>query len=294
MKNSKWLLNIATLLVVLHLPTGTLTFDYFKLCLQWPPTIKKANYHLPEPMNFTIHGLWPHNFSTFAMLPCKAQAAYTPVTGDLFGRLEISWPDITNGIEQDFWKREWDSHGGCSETTYDQMAFLTLAANLNDKHNILSSLLAANLARHTSAKLQDFESAIKYHTTKLPDLACIWDNKLWMLWEVRICYDSSTLEIIDCPTNLQYGRNCAARSGSFLVSLLHNLFWTMLLVESIFHLKVTLDLEVEFVGVIILVSVANPSFLLVDELLVCYRHATHAHDVLCSLTFGEIMYIGIV
>ncbi|KAF7112786.1 hypothetical protein RHSIM_Rhsim10G0057300 [Rhododendron simsii] len=97
-------------------------------------------------------------------------------------------------------------HGGCSETTYDhQMAFLTLAADLNDKHDILSSLIAANLARHTSAKLQEFVSAIKYHTTKLPDLACAWDNKLWMLWEVRICYDSSTLEIIDCPTNLQYG-----------------------------------------------------------------------------------------
>lgn len=170
------------------------------------------------------HQFWWLIFQISANMPCQKKALiysnfqhYSNLflvifQGDLLGRLKISWPDLTKGIEQDFWKRDWDRHGGCSETTYDQMAFLTLAADLNDKHDILSSLLAA----HTSAKLQNFVSAIKYHTTKLPDLACAWDKNLWMLWEVRICYDSSTLEIIDCPTNLQYGRNCAARSDDIL------------------------------------------------------------------------------
>ncbi|KAH7847182.1 hypothetical protein Vadar_022948 [Vaccinium darrowii] len=209
-KICRWLSSIATLLVVV-LPIATASFDFFKLSIQWPPAFKYPGF-TPSPLNFTIHGLWPHNFTTTAPLPCKAQAPYTWVTGPLLGRLQKSWPNVRQGtqLNQKFWEHEWDSHGGCSETTYNQMAYLTLAADLNDKHNILLSLRAANITRGASASLLAFEQAIKSHTTKWPELACRWDKPLRVLWEVRICYDSSSLAIIDCPLN-QHPTICSTR-----------------------------------------------------------------------------------
>ncbi|XLS58458.1 hypothetical protein HN51_008213, partial [Arachis hypogaea] len=50
------------LITFLFRPTYS-TYQYFKLSLQWPPSFQQRYGVRTIQKNFTIHGLWPQNFS---------------------------------------------------------------------------------------------------------------------------------------------------------------------------------------------------------------------------------------
>ncbi|KAI8539652.1 hypothetical protein RHMOL_Rhmol09G0199500 [Rhododendron molle] len=53
-------------------------FDYFKLALQWPPSL--CGGHPMCPNDFTIHGLWPDNFTGPLLQFCDNRSRYNTIT----------------------------------------------------------------------------------------------------------------------------------------------------------------------------------------------------------------------
>ncbi|KAF5950835.1 hypothetical protein HYC85_012828 [Camellia sinensis] len=226
-------------IVILLFLVPTQSFDFFKLALQWPISVcGQYCKNLPNPMNLTIHGLWPQIYSSpWTPLSCPLQNGYTTI-GDqsLIKRLKVSWPDVIWGRDERFWACEWNKHGGCSEQLYNQITYFNLSVNLKDQFDIFGQLQCAGITPGNYYNLRHIIGAIECYTKKQPELICNvppgtqpnW-NCLWgtqsctpgirscilgktnwnwncfrgcspqqQLLEVRLCFDKNGV-VIDCP-----------------------------------------------------------------------------------------------
>ncbi|KAF7113320.1 hypothetical protein RHSIM_RhsimUnG0138300 [Rhododendron simsii] len=157
-------------------PAGVVTpwsFDYFKLALQWPPS--RCSGHPKCPNNFTIHGLWPDNFSGPSLEFCNNRSRYIAITGPLLQRMQSNWPNIINHSDtgQTFWTHEWRKHGTCSR--FNQVTYFNSALDRKGQYNFLRNFrihrITPGPSSHYPASL--IRSTVINLTSKIPDLLCV-------------------------------------------------------------------------------------------------------------------------
>nr|ADZ76512.1 S-locus associated ribonuclease [Prunus speciosa] len=191
--------------------TSTGSYQYFQFVQQWPPTTcaisKKPCYQNP-PSIFTIHGLWPSNYSKNAWVAnCSPTRFNNSLSPRLETKLKISWPDVESGNYTDFWEREWNKHGTCSEQTLDQEQYFERSHDIWNAYNITNILKRAKILP-TGGKwdYSDIVSPIKTAIRKMPALRCKPDPTLpknhnishQLLHEVVLCLHYNGRALIDC------------------------------------------------------------------------------------------------
>nr|ABW74346.1 S33-RNase [Prunus cerasus] len=200
--------------------TGDGSYNYFQFVQQWPPTTctvrKKCSKARPLQI-FTIHGLWPSNYSNPTMPSnCNgSQFNFTKVSPQLRADLERSWPDVESGNDTRFWEGEWNKHGTCSEQTLNQMQYFQRSYAMWRSYNISKILKNASIVPHPTQTwtYSDIVSAIKAVTQTTPSLRCKPDPAAQLkshpaqhkslptsqlLHEVVLCLGYNAIKQIDC------------------------------------------------------------------------------------------------
>nr|ADZ48270.1 S-locus-associated ribonuclease [Prunus speciosa] len=185
------------------------SYDYFQFVQQWPPTncrvrIKRPCSN-PRPLQyFTIHGLWPSNYSNPTM-PNKCTGSkfnFTKVFPYLRSNLKKSWPDVESGNDTKFWEGEWNKHGTCSSRILNQMQYFQRSHAMWKSHNITEILKNASIVPSATQTwtYSDIVAPIKTATKRTPVLRCKSDpaTNTELLHEVVFCYEYNALKLIDC------------------------------------------------------------------------------------------------
>lgn len=117
---------------------------------------------------------------------------------NLKSNLINDWPDL-NGNHERFWRYEWEKHGTCSETKYDQLQYFRTTLTLMKKIDILDTLGKANIKPDTVARYENSKitAAIQQNTGFTPRLWC----KNGKLLEISFCVNTSLADM-HCPSVL--------------------------------------------------------------------------------------------
>ncbi|XWS65512.1 hypothetical protein CRYUN_Cryun05aG0119400 [Craigia yunnanensis] len=200
-------------------------FAFYKLSLQWPPSVCNAPNFKCKPdilTTFTIHGLWPQ-LADDTPVPAYDEETnrctdVTPTSPDqilvdlqpIEERLRKVWPNLRNHqtLNKVFWKHEWKLHGMCSDYPDSPYNFfnagLTLATNYINPFEGTSITPRENLyeAKHIS-------EAIKKKVGKYPEIACNRVGGTLQLKEIRLCFERSNPPSVlrDCPN--KYSNACS-------------------------------------------------------------------------------------
>lgn len=174
-------------------------FDYFKLALQWPPSLCGGDPRCPN--DFTIHGLWPDNFNGPFPEFCDNGTRYFTITGPLLQQMQSNWPDIIKHRDQFFWGYQWKKHGTCSLLSFHQVPYFNFALSWKGRYDFLGHFRSHGItpgpSSHYPASL--ISQTVISLTSKIPDLLCVLHAGLKTLHEVRFCFDLN--RVIDCPAN---------------------------------------------------------------------------------------------
>nr|ABY65900.1 S-RNase [Prunus pseudocerasus] len=189
------------------------SYDYFQFVQQWPPTnckVRGKPCSKPRPLQyFTIHGLWPSNYSNPTM-PSNCNGLKfedRKVYPQLRSKLKRSWPDVESGNDTKFWESEWNKHGTCSEQILNQIQYFERSHEMWNSFNITHILKNASIVPSATQtwKYSDIVSAIKAVTKRTPALRCKnnptqpkGQAKTQLLHEVVFCYGYRALKQIDC------------------------------------------------------------------------------------------------
>ena len=108
-----------------------------------------------------------------------------------------------------FWQHEWDKHGTCSLSRFDQPSYFTAALNLKNKVDILSSLEAKGIFPNNNkynSKLifQNVRREIGYK----PAIQCNTKSGKQQLYQIHICINKLGEQFIDCKVSSK--RKCTS------------------------------------------------------------------------------------
>ena len=113
-----------------------------------------------------------------------------------------------------FWKNQWETHGTCSENTFNEHGYFSKALKVKKNVDILGYLDDGGikpLPPKVVYRRSDIMDVIEHGGHKFngtghkPRLWCSEDNKLL---EISVCYDSDLAHIMDCPPKLlNYAKN---------------------------------------------------------------------------------------
>nr|CBD77385.1 putative relic S-RNase [Coffea canephora] len=164
------------LLILMLCPlTINSSFQYLTFVQQWPKGYCTTNpsrcQRNPLPTVFTVHGLWPGNFTK--ILQNCTKTAYTPLQNfQDWNNRNLRWPDLANPSPtmqnfhqprfQSFWKHEWTKHGTCSENMYPQATYFSRTIQLSQGHNILNYLATGNISPGSNPTVRTFRRSGDY------------------------------------------------------------------------------------------------------------------------------------
>ncbi|GKV08774.1 hypothetical protein SLEP1_g20360 [Rubroshorea leprosula] len=191
-------------------------YQYLKLVLQWQPSVcsvPRVNCPVPPSPNFTIHGLWPSNYSDRYSQPSyctKEQFNLSQLPRNLQQDMYAYWPDVIRNQSEKFWEHEWAQHGTCSVMTQKYYFNFTVTTTKDQKYNLLSFLeeegISPNNSRTVDTRL--VKAAIEKHIKKHPGLRCVpkkGQGGQYQLNEVVLCFNETKV-LIDCVDS--YDSNC--------------------------------------------------------------------------------------
>ncbi|XLS48717.1 hypothetical protein HN51_023075 [Arachis hypogaea] len=196
----------------IHLTNGS--YEYFRLVLVWPTTFTThvhPNYGMTivnPPNYFTIHGLWPTNFSYPWPQYCSKKRKDRFDASLLTQALEVSlnyyWPSLKPAKKNmQFWIDEWEKHGTCSLQRFNQFEYFRNAIYITYNLNIQSvfknvGIIPSGTKTYSYINIVD---AIKTKTYQEPELMCFKDQNHVLLWEIHVCLNASLTGYISCPIN---------------------------------------------------------------------------------------------
>ncbi|CDP20784.1 unnamed protein product [Coffea canephora] len=196
------------LLILMLCPlTINSSFQYLTFVQQWPKGYCTANpsrcQRNPLPTVFTIHGLWPGNF-TKILQNCRT-TSYTKLKN--FRELRF----------QSFWEHEWKKHGTCSENMYPEATYFSRTIQLSQRHNILNYLATGNIRPGSNPTVSSVNSTIyRAISNHVPDLMCVTPPRQTpALVEIGICFTATMTTIIDCPSQFLRTGSCGIGTINF-------------------------------------------------------------------------------
>ncbi|XAR53552.1 Ribonuclease T(2) [Bertholletia excelsa] len=177
-------------------------FEYMKLALQWPASYCQLKDCREIPSYFTIHGLWPDNYSGKGLANCYNKPYETINDAALLQRLQTSWPSLLRSkSNQKLWKHEWTEHGTCSLSRYTQMQYFEKALELNARYDLIEHMKTKGVSPGPEAtySAEKIIEVVQGLTGAVPDVYCETKSGKQFLSEIRICFVPSGDKTTDCP-----------------------------------------------------------------------------------------------
>ncbi|KAI3939644.1 hypothetical protein MKW92_025006 [Papaver armeniacum] len=189
-------------------------FDFFYFVQQWPGSYCNTKHSRccypstgkPAP-DFGIHGLWPNYKTGTYPSNCDPHRPFRPseISEDLKSRMEREWPTLAcpSSDGTHFWAHEWNKHGTCSGSNFDELKYFETALNLKKQFNLLQILENAGIKPNGKLySLNSIKEAIREATGFSPGIQCNMDgsSSQHQLYQVYMCVDSNTgSHFIECP-----------------------------------------------------------------------------------------------
>ncbi|GLT64896.1 hypothetical protein SLA2020_373600 [Shorea laevis] len=199
--------------------SGSEPYDYMQYVVQWQPAVcsNPKNYgrftKLPK-QNFTIHGLWPSNFSGADVIYCRQGREFDinevhPIQAEL----HECWPDMLHRSNAVFWRAQWRKHGRCSLNVFsNQFEYFNRAVTLCNMYNkrIKDILWRAQIYPSNDWQMRSSFIANKIYNAigRRPALRCNdyeyvpRDGSRKQLQEVILCFDVKGEALIHCPLRI--------------------------------------------------------------------------------------------
>ncbi|CAL8099527.1 unnamed protein product [Calicophoron daubneyi] len=164
---------------------------------------------IPEPVDFTVHGLWPDPF------PKTEQCDPAPdfkedILKPLKSLLNQHWPNLDVPGNPAFWEHEWNKHGKCAienKLIANELQYFNVSLILREDLDLQNKLKAQGITPSDSIeyKKEDFLKALKAELGVLAEIACVLSKSgKPLLDEIRVCYNLA-LKVIDCDISANYG-----------------------------------------------------------------------------------------
>lgn len=195
--------------------TNSTDWDYLTLVQQWP-VVDCANPAACNPTDqyFTIHGLWPSDFSGNYPCLCSNETFDINQIASLVPQMNTYWPSYNcsnqafNGTNPEFWAHEWTKHGTCTKVLAPlstQLQFFKTTLTMALSLDLLTLLKSANIVPGpTPVTTQSFLAAIQSGYGMLPAVGCSGGS----LASVSLCMDKE-FSPIPCP--LYQSNSCGSQ-----------------------------------------------------------------------------------
>ncbi|XP_023546907.1 ribonuclease MC-like isoform X1 [Cucurbita pepo subsp. pepo] len=182
-------------------PKPKYQYEYFQMVQQWPQSICNSEHCIGKPKAmFTIHGLWPQNYST--SLICDGSPFADEYIKSIREQLNLYWPTLLFKDNKSFWNHEWMIHGECSDPPFNPFQYFQKTLKIRKTYDLLAILNAAGLGPTTAAlrNRDDIEKAIGAAIGQKPVLKCNTNTRTRdrQLSEVVLCLDEDGVKLIDC------------------------------------------------------------------------------------------------
>nr|CAC50875.1 S-like RNase 29 [Antirrhinum mollissimum]CAD45641.1 S-like RNase 29 [Antirrhinum majus x Antirrhinum hispanicum] len=197
-------------------------FEYLKLWLQWPPSFcslsRVACGRDPVPAEFTIHGLWPDNYS-HELNYCKSNKQLSVQIEDIGEWLDKDWPDLmkqaTVNPDKGFYEEQWRKHRICSSNIFTPKEYFTLGMKLKKARNLLQVFHQNEIYESQFSSISRINKAIKIITGRQsPIVKCSrHPQKGSLLTEVILCFDLKGDYFKNCTD--PFGRACPKSTNVF-------------------------------------------------------------------------------
>ncbi|XP_062005565.1 ribonuclease MC-like [Rosa rugosa] len=216
------MLKLSVILIVLDfaffpcLTTSIGQYDYFQMVYQWQPAYcvgRKDPCRIKPSKIFTIHGLWPSNFSDIPGDKCKGALFNDSLMSQdptLVSELQRSWPDVGGGDDMGFWGRQWNKHGTCSEQTFGQIQYFQRADAIWNKAKMNITMILKNNKISAGGGKYNYthiEGVIKRAIGDTPIIRCIWRKRAQLLHEVVTCWSQDGQNLIKCNSTQKCSSN---------------------------------------------------------------------------------------
>mmetsp|Transcript_11299 Transcript_11299/g.12414 ORF Transcript_11299/g.12414 Transcript_11299/m.12414 type:complete len:245 (-) Transcript_11299:281-1015(-) len=196
-------------------------YDHYTFAVQWPAGICKSSTcndsalaRIKTFSNFTIHGLWPSNWSGSNPYYCDDYSVnWNRVNDDLIPVLDTTWVTLYGSWnDNDFRNYEWKKHGSCahgselldSPGNYAPSDFFETALSLHEYLDIYNRLKSHGVQAGGRILGEDLVNAFKNGLGGQPQIQADWkDGKLYFT-QVYICL-SRYFEVIDCDGSVFRG-----------------------------------------------------------------------------------------
>ncbi|MBA0621130.1 hypothetical protein Godav_006779 [Gossypium davidsonii] len=196
-------------------------FDFFYFVQQWPGAYchsDKKSCCYPTTgkpaADFSIHGLWPNYNDGSYPQNCDSNNPFdASKISDLISNMRKNWPSLScpSNDGESFWSHEWEKHGTCSESVFDQHSYFETTLGLKQQANLLKALKAAGIEPDGSSySLENIKDAIKEGSGYTPWIECNEDSSgNSQLYQVYLCLDKSGSNLIECPI-FPKGKRCGS------------------------------------------------------------------------------------
>ncbi|CAL8099524.1 unnamed protein product [Calicophoron daubneyi] len=181
-----------------------LHWDYLTFTQTWPMSF--CNFSrcrkIPQPVDFTIHGLWPDPYiksSQCNPAPEFDETKLEPIKSEL----SKYWPNFASPGSPSFWKYEYDKHGKCAledSLLSTELKYFNTSLVLRRKLDLKNKLAAQGIIPSNTTVYQrdDFLDALKEALGVSVEIRCLKaKKKMAIIDEVRVCFNPA-LEMIDC------------------------------------------------------------------------------------------------
>ncbi|KAB2618588.1 ribonuclease S-7-like [Pyrus ussuriensis x Pyrus communis] len=206
------------------------------------------NCHIMQPshLQFTIHGLWPAKIPSSSSLNCKGDAFNVNGMDDALKKeLLSSWWDWKKGKHVEFWQREYDKHGKCSDNVFPKTEYFrkTLAmyhdfdiAQILQKANIVPQPLQPKMSLYKLYSIDQITKAIESETGRHSvNIRCYQQDQkkknesksktLIYLAQVALCYDRSGNNRTNCDPDETTSCNFAKAEPKTVPRIAHIKLW---------------------------------------------------------------------
>ncbi|XP_027930362.1 ribonuclease Phyb-like [Vigna unguiculata] len=146
------------------------------------------------PFKFTIHGLWPSNYSIPQPSLCSSTGLNISLISGIVHELDQDWPNYLWNNNY-FWNSEWMKHGTCSNML--PFDYFRLTLDIYARNDLQQILEHANILPGSTYLTSQIIATIKTSPIGVePQVSCRSKD----LVEIRLCLNKSPIpHYINCP-----------------------------------------------------------------------------------------------
>jgi ribonuclease T2 len=200
------------------------SWDFLLLVQQWAPgvcaTSRGKQCVIPSYVRYwTLHGMWPNNYDGTYPSNCPDSESFNMQRLEPIRKsLTAYWPTLyTSNSLESFWEHEFDKHGTCASsdpTLATELAYFNATLTARATFDIAAAFSKAGIQASSSTAygIDTISQAIQSAYGGVPLVQCSRESRgrargVEALTSIGVCI-SSSLTIIDCPTNIIQKEGC--------------------------------------------------------------------------------------